>query len=99
MVTFTVPASVPSLRQISGSLPSTKSSVPFRFVRCRTVFLLLTALTWVVPASVPSVFQIPLPATKKSDPPTTVRFVGLEPLEPGMMSLTRTVPASVPSVL
>ena len=55
-----------------------------------------------VPAVVPSLLQspwlTPSSARKNSMPPARVSSVGYELPEPGLMSLTRTVPAGVPSV-
>ncbi len=56
-----------------------------------------------VPVGVPSLAQssrpsTPLLAAKKSVFPTAVRPPGLESPAPGLMSLTRTVPARVPSL-
>src|SRR5262245_16473503 len=111
-LTRTVPAAVPSL--FHNSRPFTESSVekarvPLTLVRLEGIELPdpgRMSLTRTVPAAVPSLFHNSKPlaesrATKYSVPLTPVRLAkvnGNESLGPGTMSLTRTVPAAVPSL-
>src|SRR5262245_60999743 len=113
-LTRVVPAAVPSLFHSSTPRrPSSAAimSVPLTFVRYlgkgKTLLGLGISLTRLVPAVVPSLFHssrpvVPSSAVKNSVPFTVVRYLGpereSEPVLSGLMSLTREVPAAVPSL-
>src|SRR5688500_10250332 len=88
-----VPSAVPSLVQISSPPPSQalKNKRPLAAVRSRGLHHVGETCT--VPTSLPSLFQMVPPETKKSVPPTLVSCCGSR-----CWSLILCVPAAVPSL-
>ena len=106
-----VPAGSREVR-LHNSLPwipslALKNNVPFMFTKSLGMELTdpgLMSLTSTVPSSVPSLFHNSTPFSPSLAPKKSVPFTKLvdkevvpkDPDEPGLMSLTITVPASVP---